>query len=119
MWGTRVPHCSELCFRWKAPVRRGYAALAISHTGVNAGEVIHRSSEFFPTVDEGVDNWLEGSGEGLRQGVPKGHATGSPGEPFRRYFHCVETTNPAAMKPKPTTMFQLRSDSTGISPLVT
>lgn len=29
------------------------------------------------------------------------------------YFHCVETTNPPAMKPKPTTMFQLPSVSIG------
>lgn len=35
------------------------------------------------------------------------------------YFHCVETPNPAAMKPKPTTMFQLPSDSTGSELLVT
>lgn len=31
----------------------------------------------------------------------------------RSYFHCVETPNPAAMKPKPTTMFQLPSASKG------
>ncbi len=37
----------------------------------------------------------------------------------RRYFHCVETPKPAAMKPKPTTMFQLRIDSTGMVPSVT
>lgn len=30
-----------------------------------------------------------------------------------RYFHCVETTNPPAMKPKPTTMFQLPRASMG------
>ncbi|KPI18843.1 hypothetical protein OK074_7808 [Actinobacteria bacterium OK074] len=35
------------------------------------------------------------------------------------YFHCVETPNPAAMKPKPTTMFQLPSASTGSEPSVT
>ncbi|GHF43448.1 hypothetical protein GCM10010218_25950 [Streptomyces mashuensis] len=92
--------CDDLC-----------GTVAISHTGVNLAEVIHRSSEFFPTVDEGVDNSSESSGQSLR----------GPLFPllFRRYFHCVETTNPAAMKPKPTTMFQLCSDSTGMSPLVT
>jgi hypothetical protein len=37
----------------------------------------------------------------------------------RGYFHWVETTNPAAMKPKPTTMFQLPRDLTGMSPVVT
>lgn len=37
----------------------------------------------------------------------------------RRYFHCVETPKPAAMKPKPTTMFQFRSDSIGMDPSVT
>lgn len=36
-----------------------------------------------------------------------------------RYFHCVETPKPAAMKPKPTTMFQFRMDSTGMEPSVT
>lgn len=35
------------------------------------------------------------------------------------YFHCVETPNPAAMKPKPTTMFQLPRDSMGSELLVT
>ncbi len=35
------------------------------------------------------------------------------------YFHWVETPNPAAMKPKPTTMFQLPSCSTGSEPSVT
>ncbi|GHC36880.1 hypothetical protein GCM10010507_07720 [Streptomyces cinnamoneus] len=84
-----------------------YEALAISHTGVNAREVIHRSSEFSPTVDEGVDNSKEGSGQNRPPALGKG------------YFHWVETTNPAAMKPKPTTMFQFFRDSTGMSPLVT
>jgi hypothetical protein len=36
-----------------------------------------------------------------------------------RYFHWVETPNPAAMKPKPTTMFQLSSESIGSVPSVT
>ncbi|GGR33915.1 hypothetical protein GCM10010219_43490 [Streptomyces netropsis] len=70
-------------------------------------------------MDEDVDNSLEGSGDGLRRGVPDGSRHGLPRVRSRRYFHCVETTNPAAMKPKPTTMFQLRRDSTGMSPLVT
>lgn len=35
------------------------------------------------------------------------------------YFHWVETPNPAAMKPKPTTMFQLPSESMGNEPSVT
>lgn len=42
--------------------------------------------------------------------------TGRAGLPTPRgegYFHCVETPNPAAMKPNPTTMFQLPSDSIG------
>lgn len=78
----------------------------ISHTGVNAEEVIHRSSEFFPTVDEGVDNPGDNRPRaGIRARIP--------------YFHWVETTNPAAMKPKPTTMFQLCSDSMGMSLPVT
>ncbi len=99
--------------------RHRYAVLAISHTGVNFGEVIHRQSEFFPTVDEGVDNSTASSGQGFTGAAP-GHGPGA-----RRlardvpYFHCVETTNPAAMKPKPTTMFQLRRAWIGMSPLVT
>ncbi len=36
-----------------------------------------------------------------------------------RHFHCVETTKPSAMKPKPTTMFQFPRASTGSSPWVT
>lgn len=39
--------------------------------------------------------------------------------PGQSYFHCVETPNPAAMKPKPTTMFQLSSASMGSEPSVT
>ena len=68
---------------------------ATGRTGVNLVEVIHRSSDLFPTVDNCVDK----------------RATS--------YFHCVETTNPPAMKPKPTTMFQLPSASTGRLPCVT
>ncbi len=64
---------------------------ATGRTGVNLVEVIHRSSDLFPTVDNCVDN----------------------------YFHWVETTNPPAMKPKPTTMFQLPNASTGRLPWVT
>lgn len=67
------------------------------HTGVNIHWVIHRSSDLFPSVDSAVDN----SGQGLD------------------HFHCVETPNPAAMKPKPTTMFQLPSGSIGSFPSVT
>ncbi|CAM5477068.1 hypothetical protein SNARM312S_01980 [Streptomyces narbonensis] len=35
------------------------------------------------------------------------------------YFHWVETPNPAAMKPKPTTMFTLPIDLIGNEPSVT
>lgn len=73
------------------------AVSATGRTGVNLVEVIHRSSDLFPTVDTAVDKCGERG----------------------RYFHCVETTNPPAMKPKPTTMFQLPSASTGRSPCVT
>lgn len=59
--------------------------------------VIHRSSVFSSGVDDAVDNsWGE-----------------LPSEAGRCYFHCVDTPNPAAMKPKPTTMFQLPSASIG------
>ncbi len=37
----------------------------------------------------------------------------------KRYFHWVETPKPAAMKPKPTTMFQLSRLSMGSEPSVT
>lgn len=72
-------------------------------TGVNRVEVIHRSSDLFPTVDNHVD----------KSRAPL------PGAGPRRYFHCVETTNPPAMKPNPTTMFQLPNASTGRLPWVT
>lgn len=42
-----------------------------------------------------------------------------PAEALTGYFHWVETPKPAAMKPKPTTMFQFRIDSTGMVPSVT
>ncbi len=62
----------------------------------------------FPHVDSAVDN----SGQGLC--VRRGYASHGTA-----YFHCVETPNPAAMKPKPTTMFQLPSGSIGSLPSVT
>jgi hypothetical protein len=55
-------------------------------------------------------------GTGTRHPAP-GNPAARPGRP--RYFHCVETTKPPAMKPKPTTMFQLPSASTGRLPCVT
>ncbi len=58
-----------------------------------------------------MDNSPENSGQSFAGGFRKGRC--------RRYFHWVETTKPAAMKPKPTTMFQFFRDSTGMSPLVT
>ncbi|GGV00407.1 hypothetical protein GCM10010495_09030 [Kitasatospora herbaricolor] len=45
-----------------------------------------------------------------------GESTGPGGRPDSgraAYFHWVETPKPAAMKPKPTRMFQLRQLSTG------
>lgn len=45
--------------------------------------------------------------------------TASGLSPAGRHFHWVETPNPAAMKPKPTRMFQFRQPSTGQLPLVT
>ncbi|GHG59150.1 hypothetical protein GCM10018779_25320 [Streptomyces griseocarneus] len=96
-----------------------YAARAISHTGVNAGEVIHRQSEFFPTVDEGVDNCPASSGPSFTGAAPGRGPGALRSVRDGPYFHCVETTNPAAMKPKPTTMFQLRREWIGMSPLVT
>jgi hypothetical protein len=69
-------------------------------TRVNLAVVIHRSSHLFNTVDKGVDN-------------PVG------GRLSLRYFHWVETTNPPAMKPKPTTMFQLPRACSGRLPWVT
>jgi hypothetical protein len=59
--------------------------------------------------------------------TPVDNSVGSAGQRWaelpesrrRGYFHCVETPNPAAMKPKPTTMFQLPSESMGSEPSVT
>lgn len=81
--------------------------MTTGHTSVNPVVVIHRSSHLFNTVDNGVDN-------------PVDDAASSPASsPVGSYFHCVETTNPPAMKPKPTTMFQLPSASIGRLPWVT
>ena len=71
---------------------RGVPVRSPGHIGVNARKVIHRSCEFSKAVDQPVDNF---------------------------YFHWVETTNPVAMKPKPTTMFQLPNASIGREPSVT
>ncbi len=75
-----------------------------NHTGVNRRKVIHRSSDLFPTVDKFVDRSVDNSG---------GRGSG------RSYFHWVETAKPAAIKPKPTTMFQFRRSSMGRLPSVT
>jgi hypothetical protein len=57
--------------------------------------------KFSSAVDQPVDNSAR-RGSGLLE------------EAFcLRHFHCVETTKPAAMKPKPTTIFQLPIDSIG------
>ncbi len=58
-------------------------------------------------VDKTVDNSVHSRGQSRTR------ARG------RRYRHCVETPNPAAMNPKPTTMFQLPSMSSGSEPSVT
>ncbi|GAA1412552.1 hypothetical protein GCM10009639_64920 [Kitasatospora putterlickiae] len=50
---------------------------------------------------------------------PSGAAVVGSGQRPRRHFHWVETPKPAAMKPKPTRMFQFRQLSTGQLPLVT
>lgn len=62
----------------------------------------------FPSRGRDVDSAVDNSGQGLRTALLGW-----------RYFHCVETPKPAAMKPKPTTMFQLPSGSIGSLPSVT
>lgn len=111
LWGTTVPLVADLGFPRKDKGLRRLAWRSGSHTGVNTEWVIHRSSFFFPSVDSAVDN----SGQGLLS--PLGNEVRQQRGP--RYFHCVETPNPAAMKPKPTTMFQLPSGSIGSLPSVT
>ncbi|GGS84155.1 hypothetical protein GCM10010286_06040 [Streptomyces toxytricini] len=70
-------------------------------------KVIHRSSAFSSGVDDAVDNsWGELAGRAA--GVLRAARAPRPA-----YFHCVETPNPAAMNPNPTTMFQLPMDSIG------
>lgn len=68
---------------------------------ISLGESLtsHRSSRYFAGCDAGCDPGRDGGGAG--------------------YFHCVETPNPAAMKPKPTTMFTLPIDLIGSEPSVT
>lgn len=51
--------------------------------------------------------------------APQQSLSGTSPAPEPAHFHWVETTNPAAMKPKPTTMFQFPRASTGIEPSVT
>lgn len=75
-----------------------------SHTGVNLPWSYPQIFVSYPVLCTTL--WIS-SGQGL---------TGRAG---RSYFHCVETPNPAAMKPKPTTMFQLLMDFTGSVPSVT
>lgn len=68
----------------------------------------------FPMWITPVDNSVDGPGQNRVHQVAS--VTSPAAEP---YFHWVETPNPAAMKPKPTTMFQLPSESIGSEPSVT
>lgn len=75
------------------------------HTGVNFPRSYPQIFRPFPLLWKRL--WITpGTGSGLRPEAI-------------RYFHCVEKPNPAAMKPKPTAMFQLPKASTGRSPPVT
>lgn len=65
-----------------------------------------------------VDNSADGSGQSLSSGAESAVSALYP-LGGARYFHWVETPKPAAMKPKPTTMFQLPSESMGNEPSVT
>ncbi|GGQ36568.1 hypothetical protein GCM10010250_02360 [Streptomyces althioticus] len=92
------------------------------HTGVNLeegypqiGSPIHMWTR---AVDNSGDNPAQSCGS-LRAGQGSAAGRSRAPSPVRRYFHCVETPNPAAMKPKPTTMFQLPSWSMGSEPSVT
>ena len=66
----------------------------------------------FPLIAASVDKAVDNSVCSRGQSRP-------PTSGRRGYFHCVETPNPAAMNPKPTTMFQLRSAWIGSEPSVT
>jgi hypothetical protein len=65
----------------------------------------------FPLVADSVDKVVDNSAHSHGQNRPRAGVS--------RYFHCVETPNPAAMNPKPTTMFQLRRAWIGSEPSVT
>lgn len=64
----------------------------------------------FPMWKTAVDNSANSPGQSWRS---------RPLSRWGGYFHWVETPNPAAMNPKPTTMFQLPSWSMGSEPSVT
>jgi hypothetical protein len=66
-----------------------------------------------------VDNSVDSPGQSWWPGSATAGAAAVRAPRDGRYFHCVETPNPAAMKPKPTTMFQLSSLSMGSEPSVT
>lgn len=68
----------------------------------------------FPMWKTAVDNSRDSRGQSCSAGCPGTVSGLSSG-----YFHCVETPKPAAMNPKPTTMFQLSSLSMGSEPSVT
>ncbi len=89
---ARPHNRSGVRFPWGYGGDQGSLRRSPGHIGVNTRKVIHRSCEFSKAVDQPVDN---------------------------SYFHWVETTNPVAMKPKPTTMFQLPSEWMGREPSVT
>ncbi|GGT68535.1 hypothetical protein GCM10010272_09330 [Streptomyces lateritius] len=75
-----------------------------SQTGVNLALSYPQIFVSYPVLCTTL--WIS-SGQGLTAAMGSG------------YFHCVETPNPAAMKPNPTTMFQLLRDFTGRLPSVT
>lgn len=108
LWGTTVPLVPDLGFPRKDKGRgTNRDPVGQSHRRQPA-ESYPQIFRPFPHVDSAVDN----SGQGLRSAVPALPWNGA-------YFHWVETPKPAAMKPKPTTMFQLPSGSIGSLPSVT
>lgn len=90
------------------------------HTGCGRRSSV-ASPRVFSQVNRGVNGSAPGRGPARRHTLSTAAVISSANLwiTVRGHFHWVETTNPTAMKPKPTTMFQSPRAATGRLAVVT
>lgn len=104
LWGTSVPLVAELGFPSRDKGRVASPTWSMQSHRRQRSESYPQIVRPFPLLWTTL--WIT-SGQSLTGGLRNS------------YFHWVETPKPAAMKPKPATMFQLPKLLIGRSPSVT